>query len=383
MNEHKMSFETFVEMAKAGIKSYLPEAYRDADISVKEMKKLNESYLGMTVAREGQTAVPNINLTRHYQEYLSGGSLEQTFSRMAEQAQMEMPGLSTGWLQDYEQVKQHLFIRVNDAKENEAFLSMSPHRETDGLAVSYHIAFTGLSGVEATTPVSHKMLEMYGITAEQLHADALENSKRMFPAVYKSMAEIMMGIASEMGVEADMMPPMEGPQLMVLTNDQGVHGAGSLFYPGQMEEIGAQMGSDFFVLPSSVHEVLIFPDDGQTDYRDLQMMVQQINEAEVAPADRLSDHVYHYDVSDHVLEKAETFEHRMEEKEKLQQQAAETGKHPDKERMDSKGHDRRLRDEDRKPERKSVLQRLNEKKEQVKAQPKKDTPNRHRGAALE
>lgn len=170
---------------------------------------------------------------------------------------------------------------------------------------------------------------------------------------------------------------------MVLTNDQGVHGAGSLFYPGQMEEIGAQMGSDFFVLPSSVHEVLIFPDDGQTDYRDLQMMVQQINEAEVAPADRLSDHVYHYDVSDHVLEKAETFERRMEEKEKFQQQAAETEKHPDKKRMDSKGHDRRLRDEDRKTERKSVLQRLNEKKEQVKAQPKKDTPNRHRGAALE
>lgn len=383
MNDNKMSFETFVEMAKGGIKSYLPEAYMEADVSVKEMQKLNESYLGMTVAREGQVAVPNINLTRHYQDYLSGDSLEQTFAHMAEQAQIEMPELKTGWLQDYEQVKEHLFIRVSNATENEAFLNHSPHRETDGLAVSYHIAFEGHGGVQASTPVTDNMLEMYGVTAEQLHADALENSQRMFPAVYKSMTEVMMGIASEMGVDADMMPPMEGPQLMVLTNNQSMHGAGAIFYPGQMEEIAAHMESDFFVLPSSVHEVLILPDDGQTDYRDLQMMVQQINAAEVAPSDRLSDHVYHYDVSDHVLEKAETFEQRMEEKKKLHQQSAEKTALSGKESPASMDHVRRARDEDRKPERKSVLQRLNEKKEQVKAQPKKDILNRNRGAALE
>lgn len=378
-----MSFETFVEMAKAGIKSYLPEAYREADVSVKEMQKLNESYLGMTVGREGQASVPNINLTGHYQEYLSGGDLEQILTRMAEQAQMEIPELKIGWLQDYEQVKRHLFIRVCDARENETFLSMSPHKETDGLAVSYHIAFEGLSGVQASTSITDKMLEMYGVTAEQLHADALENSERMFPAVYKSMAEVMMGIAPEMTVDADMMPPMGESPLMVLTNDQGVYGAGTLFYPGQMEEIAAHMESDFFILPSSVHEVLILPDDGQTDYRDLQIMVQQINEAEVASTDRLSDRVYHYDVSDHLLEKAETFEHRMEKKEQLHQKSAERTVLFGEEIPASKVQDRRSGDEDRKPERKSVLQRLNEKKEQIKEQPKKDTLNRHRGAALE
>ena len=323
MNDNKMPFETFVEMAKAGIKSYLPEAYREVDVSVKEMQKLNESYLGMTVAREEQVAVPNINLTRHYQEYLSGEPLEQTFARMAEQVQMEMPELKTGWLQDYEQVKQHLFIRVSDARENEAFLSLSPYKETDGLAISYHIVFEGLSGVQASTPVTYKMLEMYGVTSEQLHSDAIESSQRLFPAVYSNMAKYLMEITAEMGMDAEMMPQAEDSQLMILTNEQGVQGAAALFYPEQMEAIAADMRSDYFVLPSSVNEVLILPDDGQTDYRDLQMKVRQINESEMLPVNRLSDYVYHYDVSDHIIEKAETFEHRMEEKEKLRQQSAE------------------------------------------------------------
>ena len=43
-------------------------------------------------------------------------------------------------------------------------------------------------------------------------------------------------------------------------------------------------------------------------------MVQTINENEVAPEERLSDHVYHYDVKDRVFERADKFEERQKEK---------------------------------------------------------------------
>jgi hypothetical protein len=42
---------------------------------------------------------------------------------------------------------------------------------------------------------------------------------------------------------------MEGPQLMVLTNMQGMHGAGAMFYPDQLETIAQQMGTDFLSFP--------------------------------------------------------------------------------------------------------------------------------------
>lgn len=387
MNGNNMSFEAFTEVAQAEIKSYLPDEYKDADITVRQMQKMNETYKGMSVAKKGQIAVPNINLDQHYKDYVSGWSLEESLRRMAEQVQMELPEVQTGWLHDYEQVKQHLFIRVCDAKENEAFLSMSPHKETDGLAISYHIAFEGLGGVKASTPVSYKMMEMYDVTATQLHADAVENSQRMNPEVYNSLGNIMMGIIGGIDVDPEMMPPVEesgNPQVMVLTNEQSMYGASALFYPGRIEAIAADMRGDYFILPSSVHEVLLMPDDGQTDYRGLEMMVQQINAMDVAPEDRLSDHVYHYDAAEHVLEKAETFEQRKEEKEKLQQMAADKEtERSGKERQGSEHSYRSLPEEERSPERKSVLKRLNEKKEQVKLQPKKDVPDRHREASID
>ncbi len=371
MNENKMSFDEFVESVKDNIRLYLPDDYAFADIKVNRYQKMNESYLGMAVLRDGQNVVPNINLENYYHEYLHGSDgIEAVMQHMADIVQSEAPKVQISWLQNYETVKEHLFIRVCDVKENEVYLSNVPNKETDGLAVSCHISVDDINGGQASTPVTNDMLEMYGVTADQLFTDAVQNSQRLFPASYNSLANVLMGIVSGGALDAEMMPPMEpmdGPQLMVLTNNQSIHGAASIFYPGQLDAVGKDLGSDFFILPSSIHEVLLVPDDGNSDYRDLQMMVREINQSEVAPADRLSDHVYHYDITDRILEKVETFEHRMAEKEKMKEKAVVLP--ADK--------------SERKTERDSLLQKLSSKKELASAQPKKNVPNRSRGAVIE
>ena len=405
MSESRMNFQEFVDKVKEAIRDALPESFRDAQVSVEPFRKLNTSYLGLQVKKEGQTVVPNINLDAHFREYQETGKpFADVLTAIAEQVQLAPP-METEWLKDYSQVKEKLFIRVSDAKENEAFLRMAPHKELDGLAISYHIAFEGLHGVEASTPVTYKMMEMFGVTEEQLHADSLESTQRLYPVQYTSMAEVMnkmMGIDADM--DPDMMPATEGPQLMVLTNMQGIHGAATLFYPGQLEAIAQQMGSDFFVLPSSVHETLILPDDGTAEPDSLQFMVREINQSTVAPEDRLSDFVYHYDSKDHVLEKAETFALRMAQKEQEAEKAATEAEQKGPEQMEPGQKDPERKDpsperkdagkDDRKPERDSdsrrdkgkektsVLARLNDKKEKLKAQPKKDVPGRKQEAAL-
>lgn len=52
------------------------------------------------------------------------------------------------------------------------------------------------------------------------------------------------------------------------------------------------------LLPSSVHEVILLLDKGEMSVRELETMVQEINQEEVQPADRLSDSVYHYDAKE-------------------------------------------------------------------------------------
>ena len=423
-----MTFEDFVDTVRNNIRDYLPEKFHEAEISISPFQKLNGSYLGMQVRREGQVAVPTVNLERAFSSYSSGpagiNGMDAILHKIADQVQGEL-GLETAWLQDYGQVKKSLFIRVNDAQENAESLRNLPHREMDGLAVSYHIAMEGPHGIEASVPVTYSMMKMYGVDENQLHADAVASGQVLNPPLFLSMAEMMSRMT---GIdEEELAPAVPGPDLMVLTNEQALYGAGSLFYPQMMDQIADRMGSNYFVLPSSIHETLILVDNGDVDREALESMVQEINGMAVAPEDRLSDHVYHYDAEEHIFEKAETYENRMEQKEIAAEKAAmeaaskaalldaskaEAGQeksarktpaaekskeasdhnragdkegkeqgHKDtrKEARQEKNLTSSSRDQRKTPpkkERKSVLARLNEKKEQLKAQPKKETPHR-------
>ena len=91
-------------------------------------------------------------------------------------------------------------------------------------------------------------------------------------------------------------------------------GAGVLAYQDFMEQAAEKLGGDFFVLPSSIHEILLIPDDGEQSINFLRDMVREVNATEVSPAEKLTDNVYHYDAKDHIFELAEKFKARQQEK---------------------------------------------------------------------
>lgn len=142
----------------------------------------------------------------------------------------------------------------------------------------------------------------------------------------QSIAEV---ISNGMGSENPM---------FIVTNSQTVDGAGVIFYSEVMDQIGEGFQGDFFILPSSTHETLVIPDNGAFDYRVLEDMVQTINENEVAPEERLSDHVYHYDVKDRVFERADKFEERQKEKAAQLDKNEHTGKEQKMEHPKPKKH---------------------------------------------
>ena len=113
-----------------------------------------------------------------------------------------------------------------------------------------------------------------------------------------------------------------------------------------MDQAAERVGGDFFILPSSIHEVLIVPDNGNMSLSDLEAMVKEVNATQVAPEDKLTDSVYHYDSQAKVFELGEKFVERQSKKEAgIEAEASEKG---------------------------SVLDELKAKKEEVAQQPKKE-----------
>lgn len=238
-------------------------------------------------------------------------------------------------------------MEVVSAEANKEMLENVAHQNMEDMAVVYRFILSSDEEGRASILVTNQLLENMCVTPEQLHADAMENAPQLKPAEIKGMSEVM---AEMMGFDqAEMLGifPVDpkDEQMFVATVPDKVHGAGVLAYQDFMDQAADRVGGDFFILPSSIHEVLIVPDNGKMGLKDLENMVKEVNETQVAPEDKLSDSVYHYDSKEKIFELGEKFVERQAQREETAE----------------------------KEEKGSVLGELKAKKEEVEKTPKKET----------
>lgn len=359
-----MNFEAFVNRILEEIKEHLPEKFQDTEFTVIQHQKLNNKYAALTMA--DVSVAPVINLEDYFRDYEQGRSFENIIGAIAENVEMEYPKIDLDVLADFDKAKELLFIRVNSVDKNEGYLEKIPHTVVEDMALTYHLKMDESKTGVASAVVANDTLRMYGVSVEELHKAALENSEKMFPAyifdLHEKMRENFIADMKNDGTPDEVIEMMleEFPEsndhgMTVVTNDVGVNGASVIFYPGMMDKMAEKVEGDFFVLPSSVHETIILPDRGEFSPEYLANMVAEINATQVEPWDRLTDEVYHYDPIDKVFEKASSFEERLAKKAEAE----------------------------RNEKKQSIMDKLGEKKEAAKAMAgEKKTPLRTAEASL-
>ena len=345
-----MDYENFKEQFVEDVKEKLYEQGTEVDITVNTVNKLNESYEAMTVKPEGSNIGVNIGIDKFYGARQDGISYDDVVDKAVKAISdgfLNQPQIDVASLTDYDQMKDKLVMEVVSAETNKEMLEDVPHQNIEDMAVVYRFVLNSDDEGRASILATNQMIENMGVTPEQLHADALENAPRIKPAEIKGMGEVL---AEMMGVEqAEMMGlyPVrpEDEQIFVASVPDKVHGAGVLAYQDFMDQAAERAGGDFYILPSSIHEIFIVPDNGKMGLSDLENMVKEVNATQVAPADKLTDNVYHYDSQAKIFELGEKFVARQAERE---------GQDIDKE------------------EKGSVIGELKAKKEEVAKAPKKE-----------
>ncbi len=345
-----MNNEEFKNEFVETLKENLSERGNDVDVKVSTVEKMNQSYEAITITPEGSNIGMNMNLEVFAEAYESGVPFNEIVEQVTNKVEAhlaDMPTFDVQSLTDYEQMKDKLAMEVVAADRNADLLAKVPHQEMEDMAVVYRFVMESDENGRASILVSNDLLDKMGVTPEQLHADALENAPELRPAVIKGMSEVMMDM---MGEDAhEMFGIEEFPQdemMYVATVPDKISGAGVIAYQEFMDQAAEKLGGDFYILPSSIHEVLLVKDDGAVNFNDLKSMVEDVNATQVAPEEKLTDSVYHYDSKEHIFELAEKFEAR--------QQAKEADISSEKE------------------EKGSVLGDLKAKKDEAAKQPKKD-----------
>ena len=227
---------------------------------------------------------------------------------------------------DFESVRDRINCRLVNASQNAENLSGRPHTMMGELAVTYHVELGKSERGSVSAPITNHLMEMYGVDTEQLHGIALGNMPHLSPPRFKGMSETMAelllpdamanGMSREEAerVVGGIFQPEQDEMMYVLSNEEKLHGATAILDKEIMDEVTAKLGREYYILPSSIHEVLIVPKTEEMDLKSLESMVRDVNATQVSPEERLSDSVYAYDVKTHSLFRADQVMEQLQEK---------------------------------------------------------------------
>lgn len=316
-----MDFKEFVNKLEQDLKEVLSDISPGAQVRQTPVEKLQAgSYTGISITPADTNIGMNLNADQLFAQMQEGRSYEGVLAAAVSQAERglhDMPSVDVQSITNYETAKNLLCFEVVGTEQNADMLANIPHTDVENMSMVYRLQLDSNEHGASTVLITNAMMEQYGVTKEQLHADAMENAPEIRPASFKTMAEVM---AEMMGMPVEMMPQDMAPPMYVATNEDKARGAAVMFYPDFMDQAAKELGGDVFVLPSSVHEVLILPDDGNMSVDELRDMVTTINATEVSAHDRLADSVYHYDAATRVFELGEKFEERQTQKENAKEE---------------------------------------------------------------
>ena len=299
-----MEYEIFKGVVGEKFKEFLPEKYQDAQVEIRPVDKVNRTLDGLSIRvnEQGMNISPTIYVNHMYEDYVTTENLNATLERAAEgfmKAMEQKESINVNELTNAECAKDKIVFQLINTEQNKEMLANMPHREFKDLSVIYRMVVKIDGEGIASTPIHHGLAETLGFTEEQMFKLAAENTKRLLPPVIKSMNDVMREIFMKDGMPpeiADMMlgemPPEQ--QMYVISNNKGINGAVSMLYEDGLHDLAEKLGSDLYIMPSSIHEVIAVSTD-LGNPNELAAMVAEINMDQVALDERLSNQVYHYD----------------------------------------------------------------------------------------
>lgn len=320
MNNTSINFTSFTQTILKILREKLGSDYT---VFSHQVKKNNGMELTGIVAKcAGRNTSPTIYIDSFYKSNITEEEIRNTadilyheFQAVKFEEDLDLSGFVL-----FDKARDRLCFKLIHAKKNKALLESVPYKRFHDLAiVFYYTVHEAPFYGKATILVQNSHVERWGTNADELLELAFKNTPVLYPAVITSMADVMKEILAE-GLKADLGSSRleEEKELFedswidelirqmsmdigkdkipmyVLTNKSKVYGAACMLYPDVLKNFCRNMGQDFYILPSSVHEVIMVPADAGTNKEGLREIVTDINRTQVAEEEVLADSVYLY-----------------------------------------------------------------------------------------
>ncbi len=298
-----MDFNGFIEKTQNSIRDFLGEGVK---VQVREVTKNNGIMLhGMVILRDGENVSPTIYLQPFFEEYENG----KCFSRIIQEIiglyeeNKVNADLSFDFFLDYEKVRGRVFQKIVNYESNRKMLENLPHIRFFDLAVICYYAYMNDFLGKGSILIETGHLDRWGISQETLFADAGNNTVNKLGTEIMGVDEMIVEMMSDKLEENDLKQFSDAIQnakrevpMYIMTVQGRYFGAVCMYHDEFLQAFAKKCKRNFFILPSSIHELILIPDSGRERQEELKKMVQEVNEGHVAPEERLSDNVYYFDI---------------------------------------------------------------------------------------
>lgn len=289
-----MTYETFRREVLQGLQS------RDIDNAslslTKKLKSNGQIRYGIVFNNPATNTSPTIYLEEYYELYQLTGNFTEIVDALVH-LYRSLPAVQVDEkkLFDFSTAKSRIIMKLVNTEKNRAFLKTVPHIPFHDLSIVYSY-FMGKAGNRfMDMPVNDDLIRRWGVDTLTLHQQAMANYNRLLPIKFGSLDQFLL--------ERDLLDKEDyaalsddnwHDALYYLTNEFSTGGAVLMTCKNLMDKIADFLGEDFYILPSSTHEVLLLPESKAPSKEQLDQMIQEINREALEPEDYLSDHAYYY-----------------------------------------------------------------------------------------
>lgn len=296
-----MEFSSFTMFVREEVEKRTGDCYK---VRLDDVRKNNGVVLrGLTVTQDDSNISPTIYLNSYYEEYIKGratlvnvvNDVMDTYRRNKVNQSVDMR-----YFLNYESVKERIIYKLVNTEKNKELLEDVPHIEFLDLSIIFQCLVSQEDLGRASILIHNVHLKLWEVSVDALYQAAKENTQRLqgyeIKGITEVLQEIMCAEKVENIVDEDCISAFSGSVPMyVLSNKNRVEGAACMLYPNLIQDFAKAIQSSFYIIPSSIHELLLLPTEHLEESQEIKHMIREINDTQVSVEEILSYSLYLYD----------------------------------------------------------------------------------------
>ena len=298
-----MTYQKFEKEIVDTINKNLPKGHQTL---IKPVDKNNGVVLHGLIINNGLCNIsPTIYLDYYYDEYKKGFDIDYLAKQIITQYQRFAleEDFDITVFTDYEKCKPNISYKLINYEKNKELLKDVPHIIYLDLAIVFYCLLNTSPSEASSILIRNSHMKHWGVTCDDLFDVASNNTPKLLESDIKNLTDIVKELIEDnpsIDLDSDNMLDTDS-SMYVLTNKIKLYGACCILYKNLLEEFASKVGSDLYIIPSSVHEVLLLPNNIEYDRDYLTDLVKEVNSGELSTEDILSDHVYYYSRKDDAI----------------------------------------------------------------------------------